>query len=126
MTSSCENKVCIPGICLSTSANKNDRYCTRFQSGDLSGNQTLWEDLRQRCIYQESLKHDEDIEDFYDYIDGVLETCKYKIDEDCSHQVMRKVGISTRKIDDCVRDSWFVQGSVTSSNKYFDEDRNLF
>lgn len=79
------------------------RYCAADPDGrgPATGAQVVEEDLRQLCIH----KTTPDL--WWEYVMKFDENCiDIQVVEECSRELMEKVGIQKIKIDECVEDSF--------------------
>lgn len=105
------------------------QYCAPDPDGDgrLVGRDVVMEDLRQICIYKQSLERNKP-HLWWDYVSEFYERCPLaEFDEKCSKKAMRRAGVKEKDIDKCVADSFDDPRSPgLSENVLLYEERKLW
>ena len=84
----------------------NGKYCAiNHKDIKLDGIEILNEDLRQKCIYNNSLSASADVSPqiFWDYIKRIHSICPKYINEDCSRNTHKDLGIDYKTTMECVK-----------------------
>ena len=91
------------------------------------GKQIILEDLRQKCIYDISLKN-KNINNYFNYMKTFYSQCLIKdnipkFDDQCSRKALRYLGYSAGDIDKCISDSFGVPHIFDTH--YIDKDNKI-
>ena len=91
------------------------------------GKQIILENLRQKCIYNISMKN-KNINNYFNYIRTFYTQCLIKekipdFNDKCAKNSLRYLGYSVEEVDRCMADSFGV--SQISDNIFFDKDNEI-
>lgn len=90
-------------------------YCPVETQPKILGKDILIEDLRQKCVYNNTIKI-EGGKAYWDYIQITHSKCKGYINEDCSKEAHEEIKLDWEATMKCVKDS-FVGGQITYDAK---------
>lgn len=96
------------------------RYCYFPKESTITqdGQKILMEDLRQKCLYDFSVKMN-NMKNYYDYMNLYYKKCmspeEPKFNERCAKESLEKLGYPVDFLDDCIANSFGVQ-SIYSTN----------
>lgn len=112
--------------CESSMKNKNcfgeGKYCVvSNEHPDTSGQDILYESLRQKCLHDYSLEKNHE-KKWWDYMNKVHSTCRNDITEDCSRRIMKELDIPYDRIWDCVEESFYSKNHVKSDNSILSKE----
>lgn len=83
------------------------KYCAvDMQNEKIHGREIMREDLRQKCLWQHAANEKSNMELFWGYIKYAHANCGGVINENCSKEGMKKVGVKFAQIEKCVDDSF--------------------
>lgn len=107
----------------------NGKYCTspRYDMGIWNGREILFEDLRQKCIYN---TNQDSNEKYYKYLKNFYQKCisitNPRFNIDCSLEVIESIGIDSLKMTKCIHESFnvtvFSELMYNNQNKLLEED----
>jgi hypothetical protein len=66
---------------------------------NLTGIQVLNEDLRQKCVWEQSKQDEEQYSRFFGYIQAVHKECRIAINKDCSEDAQRIAELDSAKTE---------------------------
>lgn len=104
-----DNKDCISG----------GRYCfldPNEKSDEVNGRNVMLEDLRLMCLFNQTTK--KDYKDYLEYHQKYNEMCKESrfLTESCSKDVIEALGVTYKKIQNCVENSFEGNNSAIDDN----------
>lgn len=83
------------------------KYCAiNHDNTKLSGHEIILEDIRQKCIYNNSMSENDNAVNFWDYIKRAHAFCPDYINEDCSRNTHKDLSLSWEETMACVDDSF--------------------
>jgi hypothetical protein len=103
------------------------RYCAPDPDGfdELTGRDVLMEDLRQLCVY--TLTSEEDTYSlWFDYMMNFNSTCFSNLSEECSKRVMEKLGISSKDVLTCVKNSFAGNNTAFDDNALMKKEKDAW
>jgi len=85
----------------------NGKYCAMEPSDHkITGRQIIDEDLRQKCLYTNIKEVEGSLEKWFQYIERVHSECYGSVNEDCSFNAHKHLGLDFDDTQQCVRDSF--------------------
>eukprot|EP00359_Climacostomum_virens_P001211 CAMPEP_0204898974 /NCGR_PEP_ID=MMETSP1397-20131031/1584_1 /ASSEMBLY_ACC=CAM_ASM_000891 /TAXON_ID=49980 /ORGANISM="Climacostomum Climacostomum virens, Strain Stock W-24" /LENGTH=460 /DNA_ID=CAMNT_0052066877 /DNA_START=124 /DNA_END=1506 /DNA_ORIENTATION=- len=100
------------------------RYCAPDPdgAGKQTGQDVLYEDLRQLCIY--SQYKESEVNKWWDYVYNLNSTCPdAAFTKDCSHKAMDQAGIDKDRIDSCVDSSFSGSDHAKAGNRLLAQEK---
>lgn len=89
----------------------NGKYCAlNHKTVKMDGKQIILEDIRESCIYNRSMEQYGNAGYFWNYMQRAHAMCTEYINEDCSRQTHKDVGLDWDETNKCV-DATFGRGS---------------
>lgn len=83
------------------------KYCSIDESNlRVSGRDIMHENLRQKCIYLNTMKETNNDKLWWTYVTKAHSRCYDDFSEDCSKQIHKELGIDFAKTEKCVTDSF--------------------
>jgi len=80
----------------------------------VSGVEVIMEDLRQKCIYQNSYNEQNPRTQWWKYIKVLHEECYGAVNQDCSKEAHKLLGMKYNDTLNCVKDQFEIDGSKVS------------
>lgn len=101
----------------------NGKYCAvDYNDLNINGTQILMANIRQKCIYKNSIETKKDDSDWWNYMTKAHATCYNDFTEDCSKMIHTKVGLDWDTTMKCVNESFTNKGTVDEDNTILGED----
>lgn len=90
------------------------KYCAfdPDNDGPITGRDVVLESIRQKCIYKTGTDH------YFSYMAKFFDSCINDFTKDCSNKLIKKIGLSSSDIDDCLRGSFH----KVNASKYDNEN----
>lgn len=85
----------------------NGKFCAiNHKSVKLSGQEIILEDIRESCVYNNSMENYGNAELFWKYMERAHAMCSDYINEDCSRSTHKDLGLSWDETNSCVDDTF--------------------
>mmetsp|Transcript_6975 Transcript_6975/g.12761 ORF Transcript_6975/g.12761 Transcript_6975/m.12761 type:complete len:459 (+) Transcript_6975:2211-3587(+) len=104
------------------------RYCAPDPDlqGPLNGRDVLMEDLREICVFNQSLDKNNKYGLWYDYMTALNSTCTNGIGEACSLAAMDEAQVDSKKVQSCVSNSFTGSNPALDDNTILREHRKAW
>lgn len=105
------------------------KYCAlNHKNVKMTGINIINEDLRQKCVYQNSMDANGDDSNYWDYMRRVHSMCPDYINEDCSRNAHEDLNIDWRETQACLEDSFDRRGynDPRGTSKVLEQERKYW
>ncbi|CAI2370218.1 unnamed protein product [Moneuplotes crassus] len=101
----------------------NGKYCAiDYRDLAMKGTDILLANVRQKCIYKNSMENQKNDKLWWDYVTRAHSSCYTDFTEDCSKSVHAKVGLNWDDTVKCVEESFVNKGTEDEDNILLGED----
>jgi hypothetical protein len=101
----------------------NGKYCAvDYNDLNMKGTDILLANIRQKCIYKNSLKNKQNDSDWWEYVSRAHASCYNDFTHDCSVATHEKLGIKWEDTEECVNNSFVNKGTDNEDNIILGED----
>jgi len=104
------------------------KYCAPDpdNSGPLTGRDVLYEDLREICVFKQADENKHKYDMWFNYMHKLNTTCSEAITEKCSYSAMDKAKVDTKKVKNCVTDSFEGENPALNDNHLLRKQRKAW
>eukprot|EP00343_Euplotes_focardii_P001305 CAMPEP_0205802044 /NCGR_PEP_ID=MMETSP0205-20121125/4230_1 /ASSEMBLY_ACC=CAM_ASM_000278 /TAXON_ID=36767 /ORGANISM="Euplotes focardii, Strain TN1" /LENGTH=190 /DNA_ID=CAMNT_0053067793 /DNA_START=90 /DNA_END=659 /DNA_ORIENTATION=- len=101
----------------------NGKYCAvDYNDLNMKGSSILLSNIRQKCIYKNSMEKNKNDSDWWNYVTRAHSSCYTDFTEDCSKAVHTKLGLDYAETQKCVENSFSNKGTDDEDNSILGED----